>query len=33
MKDKCLSEPNGNTLKRIEKSDDISKWVKACVIF
>lgn len=31
MKDKCLSEPNGNTLKRIENSDDISKWVKGII--
>lgn len=31
MKDKCLSEPNGDTLKRIEQAGEIGKWVKGII--
>ena len=31
MKDKCLSEPSLQVLKRIESSKDIEQWVQAQV--
>ena len=31
MKDKCLSEPSLQVLKRIENSKDIGQWVQAQV--
>jgi len=31
MKDKCLSEPSLQVLKRIESAKDIEQWVQAQV--